>query len=185
MLNPWIRRLSLPGLCIGSGSGQTIKNARLSDLEYLHACLEEPAEVRHLLPLLSPSKGKLRVLQLEVLLPAYSEYGPTVFQPLIASGVLSELTVLNLVSLPVSDDVARLLAENMPRLRTLSLDRSYITGIGVKALVLKQGDKLETLSVRECTKLSHDAVKWARSKGISIISGSSDNIKYQKKIPWG
>lgn len=132
--------------------------------------------------LLGPSKGKLKKLHLTAKFFGEPAYGPGIFQRLIDDGLLSETTVLSAINTGLNDEVVGLIANNLPKLRILSLEGSSITGVGVKVLVLKPGDKLEMLDVRKCDRLSHDAIEWARSKGVQVLSGSSGNVRYLKKL---
>ena len=81
----------------------------------------------------------------------------------------SELTDLTLDDCDIDDEILEHLAASCPRLTTLDIKSNpKVTGVGVKALVLKPGDKLRTLDLTYCSKVSGDAVEWARSKEVDV-----------------
>ena len=178
LLPPSIRNLSVAS----NLRSEDFADSHLPNIESLTVYTGFPFEATGLLSLLGPSKGKLKELHLTARFFGARGYGSRVFQRLIDEGLLSEMITLSAINTGLDDEVVVLIANNLPRLRILSLEGSLITGVGVKALVLKPGDKLEMLDVRKCDHLSHDAVEWARSKGVHVLSGFSDNLKYQKKL---
>ena len=64
--------------------------------------------------------------------------------------------------------MAKKLALNLPKLKILDVSLTEITGVGVKALCLKKGARLEKLNLDHCEKVSVDAVEWARKRGVEV-----------------
>ena len=123
--------------------------------------------------LLIPSKGKLKRL-------AVGDMYDHRFN--LVENHLQELHQLNLSKLDISDETAELIAERSPRLKILDLSYTAISGVGVKALVLKDGDKLEKLNLQHCISVSSDAVDYARANGVDVIFNFPDQLKYSKKV---
>ncbi|MCJ1234631.1 hypothetical protein MMC14_002592 [Varicellaria rhodocarpa] len=112
--------------------------------------------------LFEPNKGKLTKLDI----------GGATFNidvsELITAGYLAEVTELRLRNRLVNDTVAKKLALNLPKLKILDVSLTEITGVGVKALCLKKGARLEKLNLDHCEKVSVDAVEWARKRGVEV-----------------
>lgn len=87
---------------------------------------------------------------------------------LIQDGYLSAVTVLSFAGCDFSDVSAQLLAKASPVLENLDIEQTMVSGIGVKALVLKPGRKLEKLKLNACPLLSADAVDFARASGVDV-----------------
>lgn len=64
------------------------------------------------------------------------------------------------------DEWMSIITQCQPGLQSLDLSQTNITGVGVKATV--DLGHLKELEVEGCQKLSPDAVKWARSKGVRV-----------------
>lgn len=95
------------------------------------------------------------------------------FRPFIRQSCLtwyfSELTSLKIQDCDIDDETLEHVAAYCPRLTILNIrENPKVTGVGVKALVLKPGDKLQTLDLTHCTNVSMDAVEWARTKGLDV-----------------
>ena len=101
-------------------------------------------------------------------------------------GSMSELTDLRLTFEGVTDKLAVIIAKHCPKLQTF--DASYntkLTGVGVKALVLKEGPLLRSLDLTHCSGVSADAVTWARDKGVEVRFIFPDKIKFTSRVNLG
>ncbi|KAL9036470.1 MAG: hypothetical protein Q9214_006118 [Letrouitia sp. 1 TL-2023] len=88
---------------------------------------------------------------------------------LIGSGNLDRIVELALNTSDFGDAEATSLANQCHDLRILDLSETAITGIGVKALILKPGDRLDRLTLRSCHGISNDAIEFAQSTGVEVI----------------
>jgi len=70
----------------------------------------------------------------------------------------------------VDDNWSLLITTTMPKLIRLDLSDSDVSGYGLKTLV-NHLPELKLLRVERCTELSSDAIAWARSRSIQVISG--------------
>ncbi|KAL8763886.1 MAG: hypothetical protein Q9194_007233 [Teloschistes cf. exilis] len=96
-------------------------------------------------------------------------------------GALDEVVDLDLSATDVTDHAIEISTPILRKLRCISLDRTNVTGIAVKALILKPGTKLEYLGISECDRISADAVEFARKQpGLTLKSGSNSNAKGRK-----
>ncbi|OQO07412.1 hypothetical protein B0A48_07109 [Cryoendolithus antarcticus] len=94
---------------------------------------------------------------------------------------LSSLTHMSFEECSFCDDtVIDAIAEALPKLRVLDVSKTNITGVGVKRIV--QSGALKELIVNDCRNLGHDAVVWARSKGVKVECSSSDVSGKSKKV---
>lgn len=114
--------------------------------------------------LLSANKGNLTLLNLA----HCTKLEHMDIVSLIQSGYLRAITVLSLAGCDFTDETAQLLAEASPGLENLDTERTRVTGVGVKALVLKPGRKLKKLNLDSCRFVSADAVDLARASGIYV-----------------
>lgn len=121
-----------------------------------------------LLSLLSASKGKLESLDIESCVQLELKDINT----LVESSYLEEVTHLRLCQLSLNDSTAELVAQNLPRLKNIDLSRTRVTGIGVKALVLKPQSRLERLVLTGCL-LDRDVIDFAIAHGITVDHGNS------------
>ena len=102
---------------------------------------------------------------------------------LIMDRWLDSITDLDLSSTMADDEVVQVLALKLYHLKVFSIASTKVTGVGVKALVSKPGEKLEFLNVRNCNAMYNDAIVFARLQGIQVAFGwSSDSKKTGKKI---
>ncbi|MCJ1281109.1 hypothetical protein MMC26_000427 [Xylographa opegraphella] len=100
----------------------------------------------------------------------------------INEGHLAEVTDLRLSNADVSDELAALVASNCPKLK--AFDVSYnmkLTGVGVKALVLKEGG-IQKLNLDHCVGVGCDAVEYARGKGVAVQFTFPDVVKSGKRV---
>lgn len=114
--------------------------------------------------LLSANKGNLMLLNL-------AHCGRLVrkdIRSLIQDGYLGAINSLSLAGCDFTDETAQLLATASPNLDNLEIEQTEVTGVGVKALVLKHGRKLEKLKLDSCRLVSADAVDFARASGINV-----------------
>lgn len=96
-------------------------------------------------------------------------------------GALDEVVDLDLGATDVTDQAIEISTPTLRNLRCISLDRTNVTGIAVKALILKPGTKLEYLGISECDRISADAVEFARKQpGLTLKSGSNSDAKGRK-----
>lgn len=90
---------------------------------------------------------------------------------LIQTGYLESIEEFNISCLAnVTDNLAPVIIKHMPNLRVLNLNMTQITGLFVKDLVDASSPSIERLLVEECGNLSPDAIKYARGKGIEVVS---------------
>ena len=101
---------------------------------------------------------------------------------LITQGYLEGVEDLVLKSCNVDDEIAMLIARNLPHLKNLDLARTKITGVGVKALVVGLEAKLEHLCLDECHSTNIDAVTLARGMGVKVAFGFSDTLSKGRRI---
>ena len=90
------------------------------------------------------------------------------------------MTELGLRNTHVDDTLAKLLALHLPKLTALDVAFTKISGVGVKALCLKDGDGLERLNLQHCTGVSVDAVEWARARGVDVQYSFPESGKGRK-----
>ena len=113
--------------------------------------------------ILATNEVKLRTLDI-----CAAPFTPGDITALISVGYLAGIEELKIRNTFHDDEVAILLAHNLPNLRFLDLGRTRVTGVGVKALITELKGKLEWLGLDECMHTSIDAVKLARSMGVKV-----------------
>lgn len=101
---------------------------------------------------------------------------------LITNGYLEAVEDLVLKSCNVDDEIAMLIARNIPRLKNLNLACTKITGVGVKALVIGLEGKLEHLCLDGCHSTSIDAVLLARKLGVKVAFSFPDPLTGGRRI---
>lgn len=128
-----------------------------------------------LLSLLNASKGNLESLDIESCVQLESKDIDT----LVESSYLEEVTCLKLCKLSINDSTAELIAQNLPRLKKIDLSLTRVTGIGVKAIVLKPHSRLERLLLNGC-RLDRDVIDFAIAHGITVDHrvSSKDSMYY-------
>ena len=127
---------------------------------------------------LLPSKGKVTHLDIGSCVALSSDN----LKELITQGYLEGIEDLGLKSCNVNDEIAMLLARNLPRLKNLDLAYTKITGVGVKALVTGLEGKMEHLCLDSCPDISVDAVVLARSMGVKVAFGFRDPLSKGRRI---
>lgn len=118
--------------------------------------------------LLSASNGKLESLDIE----SCVQLEPKDINTLLESNFLEKVTHLTLCKLSINDSTAELVAQNLPRLKNIDLSQTRVTGIGVKALVLKPHSRLERLVLTGCL-LDRDVIDFVLAHGITVDHGHS------------
>ena len=101
---------------------------------------------------------------------------------IITQNYLEGIENLVLKSCNVDDEIATLMARNLPRLQKLDVSNSKITGVGVKALVDGLKGKLEHLCLDGCYSTNIDAVKLAREMGVNVAYGFPDPLRGGRRI---
>lgn len=134
-----------------------------------------------LLRMIEASKGVLQTLDLSGF-TAIMNNGNNEVSSLVTSGSLTGVEKLRLSKIPKIDDaLVILIAETLQQLKSLDLACTEVTGVGVKALLISLGSKLEWLGLDECHHTSIDAVELARSMGVKVSYKFPDS-KGGKKI---
>lgn len=101
---------------------------------------------------------------------------------LITHGYLESVEDLGLKSCNIDDEIAMLIARNVPRLKNLDVSFTKITGVGVKALVTGLEGKLEHLCLDGCHSTNIDAVELARAMGVKVAFGFPDPLSGGRRI---
>lgn len=154
-----------------------LMDSSLPEMKSLSLSSYHSMEPIRLLALLTLGKGKLELLNLK-----NCNLQAQDISSLIQDGFLKNVIQLNLAGLPVNDGCVELLATSLPYLKFLDLSSTRVTGVGVKALVLRPSVKLERLNLMLCSSVSVDAVKFATSRGIHVTYGFPENLKKAKKV---
>ena len=105
------------------------------------------------------------------------------FQRMLVDGAFSELTQLRMQLTDTDDDLALLVAQHMPGLKSLDLSFTFVTGVAIRALVTNLD--LDYLSLDGCWTTSVDAVEWARSQGVRVDYNLSDDRMKGRKVRYG
>ena len=82
----------------------------------------------------------------------------------------------------VDDEIAILMARNLPRLQKLDVANSKITGVGVKALLVGLKGKLQYLCLDGCSSTNIDAVQLARGMGVKVAYGFPNRCRGARMI---
>ena len=78
------------------------------------------------------------------------------------------------------DETVSQIVKDLPKLRSLDLSATEITGVAVKEAV--QSGHLEGLTLKDCRFLGRDAVEWARSQGVAVQYRMNDQVSGGRKI---
>lgn len=127
---------------------------------------------------LLPSKGKVTHLDIGGCITLSSAS----LKELITQGYLEAVEDLVLRSCNVDDEIAMLIARNLPRLENLDFACSKITGVGVKALVIGLEGKLKHLCLDGCHSTNIDAVEFARAMGVKVAFGFPDPLSGGRRV---
>ncbi|KAL9595625.1 MAG: hypothetical protein Q9219_006331 [cf. Caloplaca sp. 3 TL-2023] len=104
---------------------------------------------------------------------------------MVSIGYMDHVVDLDLSGLAITDETVESLASRAQQLRKIRLGGTNVTGISVKSLVMKAGNKLDFLDIRDCRNVSSDAVAFARkTPGLRVRCGVSEE-KYGRKIRLG
>ena len=166
-------------------SQANLENVKLTELTSFSVSSVKKITIDDLQRLLEPGMGKLKKLDIGGCPFDATDNTALNVSTLIKAGYLNEVVELGLRNTAVTDNIAALIAKSLPRLRTLDVGFTKITGVGVKALVLKPGEMLQHLNLQHCISVSIDAVDYARSKGVDTQFSFPDNMKYGKRIRLG
>lgn len=110
-----------------------------------------------------------------------AESDPDELPALLLHERLKDLEQLGLPSLAgCDDDSVTMILKAFPRLRTLDLSGTDVTGVGVKQIVKSR--HVQQLVLNDCRKLGRDAVEWAREQGISVHYRMTDTATAGKKV---
>ena len=134
--------------------------------------------LRELQAFLIPNKGKLTHLDIGGCI----ELSKANIKEIITQNYLEEIEDLVLKSCRVDDEIAILIARNLPHLQKLDVANSRITGVGVKALVVGLQGKLEHLCLNGCHSTNIDAVKLARGMGVNVAYAFPDLLRGSRRI---
>ena len=136
--------------------------------------------------LLQPSISKLKRLVFRNLQRCSSvgndDYG---IYELLSAGHFQDLRYLDLSRSTAVGKTGEMIATKFPSLVYLDLSYTPVSGVGVKALVMKEGEKLEKLVLQHCKNVSVDAVDYARAMGVNVVYNFPENVKYRKKVRHG
>lgn len=159
-----------------------ITHYRLPDLTELYMERTPHLKIDGLRQMLMANRGNLKALNL-------NECGGISHEDIISlinDGYLESIVSLRLAYSSFDDLTAQLLAKSSPRLMYLDVDVTKITGVGVKAVLLKAGCQLESLKLNQCFHVAKDAVEFARSRGVKIqycfYDGSVPSYKSERRL---
>ena len=127
---------------------------------------------------LIPNKGKLTHLDIRGCVGLSNAN----IKQIITLNYLEAVEDLVLNSCNVDDEIAILLARNLPRLQKLDVTNSRITGVGIKALVVGLQGKLEHLCLNGCSSTNIDAVRLAREMGVKVAYGFPNPLRGGRRI---
>ena len=160
-------------------SEENIRNANLTDLNslLLPAALIDWNFVQ---TLVEPCKGNIQILNLSCLLKHVGHNPPEL---LLGPDHLKSLVELDVSSNHLKDSFFEHIADSCPRLRSLNTSHNNtITGVGVKALIMKPGDKLKKLNLNRCSRVGVDAVQLARTNGVEVEYSFPDDRLIAKQM---
>ncbi len=165
--------LPIPGLALETG----IQTNFLPRLRCLMMSFAYLLGIVGLQSLLTPNKGNLTTLRLEFCSRLTNED----LVSLMENGYFRSVTDLSLAACDIKDAAVEVLAATSPHLTALDLDYTKVTGVAVKALVLKPGRKLERLSLKNCGRVGADAVDLARGSGVTVVFTFPDRTRRARK----
>ncbi|MCJ1223892.1 hypothetical protein MMC12_000535 [Toensbergia leucococca] len=166
-LPPSLQSLNMVGCCMvnwaAPATQANMKECPLPELTTLSFGKRYNIRVDELYLILDANLGNLKHLDIRACALSAQD-----INKLIEFGYLSDIVDLELPE-AVDDGIAKALAKNLHFLKTLTIGASRkITGVGVKALVMKSHSKLEYLNIDHCMSVGIDAVDFARSQGITV-----------------
>ena len=128
--------------------------------------------------LLKPNKGNLEELHV----PNGWLFETREIMSLAELGFFKNLVSLDLGGTEIDDRNMETLIAQLPCLRYMALENNHITGVGVKAIVLKPESKMEHLVLNHCDHVSSDAIEYARAKGIIVDFNFPDLSRGSKRL---
>lgn len=81
----------------------------------------------------------------------------------------------------VDDSHLSTLASALPRLQSLNVSATEVTGAGIKQIINKG---LKKLVANDCRFVGMDAIHWARAQGVQVEHRSTDAMNGGKKLRW-
>lgn len=160
-----LSRCQVSSLSFGSAVfADDMKPIWLPNLKALSLSQMYSLRIQWLQHLLSANRGNLTLLNLRHCSTLTDQ---DIFS-LIHDGYFQAVTDLCLMACNFTDETAELLALASSGLTNLDVDATNLSGVGVKALVLKPGCKLKKLKLNKCMFISKDAVDFARAHGINV-----------------
>ncbi len=109
--------------------------------------------------------------RLEVDLHHYQD----VFFRLLGGGQLKHLTFLGLSFQGLEDGHVELFVEHCEDLETLELTSARVTGVFIASLLAAPKCRLKRLALKDCEKVSPDAIDWAKNRGVQIVRTSAES----------
>lgn len=182
LLPPSLQKLVMFGCfeCnLGSAqSHDNIVDSNMSNLTSLSMANVTTLHPLSLYALLESNKGNLKELNVN----GCHEVDSASLSLLGKAGYLKEVVSLDVGNCNIDDRSVESLMTYVPRLRYLALERTKITGVGVKAAVLKPQDNLEHLFIHNCQDVSRDAVEFARARGVKVDYYFPDVSRSGKRV---
>lgn len=159
-------------------SHDNIVDSNMSNLTSLSMANVTTLHPLSLYALLESNKGNLKELNVN----GCHEVDSASLSLLGKAGYLKEVVSLDAGNCNIDDRSVESLMAYVPRLRYLALERTKITGVGVKAAVLKPQDNLEHLFIHNCQDVSRDAVEFARARGVKVDYYFPDVSRSGKRV---
>lgn len=78
------------------------------------------------------------------------------------------------------DPQATMIAQQLPKLQSLDLSRTNVTGAGISDIVKK--GHLKRLVVHDCQYINPDAIAWARKMGLKVENSKQDAMAGGRKV---
>ncbi|KAI7364375.1 hypothetical protein KC354_g5733 [Hortaea werneckii] len=147
------------------------------DIALIDLFLTGDPESRSAAPTETPvAPSKLKQLNLHTL--SVSSVDLTTF---LSNPRLEQLSEFGLRPSSICDDnITEVIIDKLPRLHTVDVSGTDITGVGVKKLL--RNSNLKTLVVNDCRYLGSDAVAWAREHGVKVAYKMSSSETGGKKV---
>ncbi|KAL8661396.1 MAG: hypothetical protein Q9202_005638 [Teloschistes flavicans] len=166
------------GVILPWGNGNTPDNQRPSLLELIIKN-DHVIDARLITELLGSRTEKLKRFNIS----GCTNVDPLGLVESMHERFLDQVVDLDLSATRVNDKVIEKLALNLQELNRISLEKTEITGIAVRVLIMKPGAELEYLNISECAKISPDAVEFARKQqGLILKSGNGSVAKGKKQF---
>lgn len=95
------------------------------------------------------------------------DMAPQHLRSLLASGKLSKLTFLGLRHMELFDEHVQSIAVGCSMLEHVEFSSLRITGVAIKELCMRT--KIKELRLSGCSRISADAIAWARAREITVV----------------